>query len=405
MSKINVRSFSNENEDGAPDIVGITTFSATSYFVPTRGNTVERPSDHVEVGSLRYNYDTKNLEYYRGKTIGWSQFELIDPELGGRTESAYSATSSNDGGLGTRLLLAGGRISAPAFTDTIEYLTISTLGNTDDFGNLTQSHGNGSSQAGCASRTRGMWLSGQLGTSPSYSNVIQFVTFASIGNASDFGDINSARASTGNLSSQTRAIAFAGTLSDGSKPTQIDAVTIASTGNAFDFGDMSTWTGNTANLASSTRGIMAGGTVAPTRVNTIQFVTINSMGNTVDFGDLNVTGLASNLMYNGTGYSNSTRGIIHGGRDVNNNHMGKIQYITIATKGNSSEFGDTAVSASQQMGGSSPTRGVVAAGANPSATNAMEFVNIMSLGNASDFGDCTARDETLGGCSNGHGGL
>ena len=35
----------------------------------------------------------------------------------------------------------------------------------------------------------------------------------------------------------------------------------------------------------------------------------------------------------------------------------------------------------------------------------MEFVNIMSLGNASDFGDCTARDEVLGGCSNGHGGL
>ena len=110
-------------------------------------------------------------------------------------------------------------------------------------------------------------------------------------------------------------------------------------------------------------------------------------------------------MYNGIGYSNSTRGIIHGGRDVNNNHMGVIQYITIATKGDSSDFGDTAVSAAHQMGGSSPTRGVVATGFNPSATNAMEFVNIMSLGNASDFGDCTARDEVLGGCSNGHGGL
>ena len=63
------------------------------------------------------------------------------------------------------------------------------------------------------------------------------------------------------------------------------------------------------------------------------------------------------------------------------------------------------MAASQQMGGSSPTRGVVGAGANPSATNAMEFVNIMSLGDAVDFGDCTARDETLGACSNGHGGL
>ena len=407
MSKINIRSFSNENEDGAPDLVGITTFSATSFFVPTRGTTAQRPSDHVEVGSLRYNYDTKNLEYYRGHTLGWSQFQLIDPDLGGRTESGYAESSSNDTGLGTRLLLAGGRISAPAFTDTIEYVTISTLGNADDFGNLTQSHGNGGSQGGAASRTRGMWLSGQLGTSPNYSNIIQAVEFASVGNAFDFGDINSARAAVGNLSNQTRAVCFAGSLSDGSKPTQIDAVTIASTGNAFDYGDMSTHTQNTANLASSTRGIMAGGSV-PSRTNTIQFITINTSGDTVDFGDLTVIGPgggATTASYNGVGYSNSTRGIIHGGRDVNNNHINSIQYITIATTGNSSDFGDTAVAASQQMGGSSPTRGVVGAGANPSATNAMEFINIMSTGNALDFGDCTGRDETLGGCSNGHGGL
>ena len=108
MSQINVRSFSNENEDGAPDLVGITTFSATSYFVPTKGNTRQRPSQHVEVGSLRYNTDTKNLEYYRGKTLGWSHFELIDPDLGG-------GTGSNTG-LGTRALFGGGH--SPGYVDT-----------------------------------------------------------------------------------------------------------------------------------------------------------------------------------------------------------------------------------------------------------------------------------------------
>jgi len=397
MSQINIRNLSNENDDGSPEIVGVSTFSATSFFVPPKGTTAERPSD-CEPGSIRFNTDTANLEYFKGETLGWRQFELVNPNLGG-------GTGSNTG-LGTRLLLAGGRVSAPAFTDTIEFVTISTLGNAQDFGNLTQSHGNGSSQGGCASRTRGIWLSGQLGTSPNYSNVIQFVTFASLGDATDFGDINSARAAVGNLSNQTRAMCFGGSLSDGSKPTQIDAVTIASTGNAFDFGDMSTHTNNTANLASSTRGIMAGGTVSPTRVNTIQFVTITTSGNTVDFGDLVDHGDgASSLLYNGVGYSNSTRGIIHGGRDVNGNMNNTIQFITIATTGNSSDFGDTAVSAMHQMGGSSPTRGVVGAGFNPSATNAMEFVNIMSTGDAVDFGDCTARDENLGACSNGHGGL
>ena len=397
MSKINARSFSNENQDGAPDLVGITTFSATSYFVPTRGTTAQRPSDHVEVGSLRYNTDLRNLEYYRGKTLGWSQFELIDPDLG---------SFGDDMAQGTRLLLAGGRISAPAFTDTIEFVTISTLGNAADFGNLVSSHGNPNSQNGAASRTRGIWLGGQLGTSPNYSNVIQAINFAAKSNAFDFGDINNNLVGTGNLSSQIRALSFGGSDPSGNKPTQIDAVTISTTGNAFDFGDMSTYVNNTANLASSTRGIMAGGTVSPTRVNTIQFVTITTSGNTVDFGDLVDHGDgASSLLYNGIGYSNSTRGIIHGGRDVNGNMNNLIQFITIATTGNSSDFGDTAVSAMHQMGGSSPTRGVVGAGYNPSVTNAMEFVNIMSLGNASDFGDCTARDEVLGACSNGHGGL
>ena len=36
MSKINVRSISNENDDGAPDIVGVSTFSSTAYFVPLK---------------------------------------------------------------------------------------------------------------------------------------------------------------------------------------------------------------------------------------------------------------------------------------------------------------------------------------------------------------------------------
>ena len=80
MSKINIRSFSNENDDGAPDIVGVSTFSSTAYFVPTKGTTAQRPSDHVEVGSIRFNTPTSNLEFYRGNTLGWSQFELIDPE-------------------------------------------------------------------------------------------------------------------------------------------------------------------------------------------------------------------------------------------------------------------------------------------------------------------------------------
>ena len=40
-----------------------------------------------------------------------------------------------------------------------------------------------------------------------------------------------------------------------------------------------------------------------------------------------------------------------------------------------------------------------------STVDVIQFVNVETTGNATDFGDCTARDEVLGACSNGHGGL
>ena len=70
MSQINVRNLSNENEDGAPDIVGISTFSATSYMVPPVGTTVQRP-ENPQPGELRFNTDIVNLEYYKVTSLGW----------------------------------------------------------------------------------------------------------------------------------------------------------------------------------------------------------------------------------------------------------------------------------------------------------------------------------------------
>ena len=182
MSQINIRNLSNENDDGSPEIVGVSTFSATSFFVPPKGTTTERPSD-CEPGSIRFNTDTANLEYFRGKAIGWSQFELVNPNLGG-------GTGSNTG-LGTRLLLAGGRISAPAFTDTIEFVTISTLGNAIDFGDLAASVYDTTS---AANSTRILQISGNGPVAPVYvTNTITFVEIATTGNSKDFGDVTQAR--------------------------------------------------------------------------------------------------------------------------------------------------------------------------------------------------------------------
>ena len=43
MSRLNVGNLFNENEDGAPVVSGISTFSSPNYFVPPSGSTAQRP--------------------------------------------------------------------------------------------------------------------------------------------------------------------------------------------------------------------------------------------------------------------------------------------------------------------------------------------------------------------------
>ena len=397
MSKINVRNLSNENEDGAPDIVGITTFSATSYFVPTKGTTVQRPPQHLEEGSIRYNTDTKNLEFYRGDTIGWAQFELIDPDLGG-------GTGSNTG-VGVRGIRGGG--GTPGSNDNIDFLTISTLGNSQDFGNLTAS---GKAQSGAASRTRGLFAASD---SPN-SNRIDFITISSTGNAQDFGDVASGAQRHANpVASQTRALfagGYGGSPSSG-KSNIIDLITIAQTGNTVDFGDLSYSMTSGGSCASSTRGVVAGGQ-NPGFVNNIDHITISTTGSAVDRGgDLTVA------RRNFGGASNSTRGIFFGGQsgpsNDDNNLTNVIDFITIASNGDATDFGDLTFSINNgkiiaQHGMASATRVVMPGGNTFGSNNAntIEYVQISTTGNSIDFGTLEHKGSTgVSAFSNGHGGL
>ena len=121
MSEARIDRISNENNTGGPTLSGITTFSGQNYFVPPKGTTAERPSD-CPPGSIRFNTDSAHLEYFDG--LQWLEFEAFNDELG------------VNGALGNRGLFGGG--FTPAATNTIEYITISTLGNSQDFGDLSQ---------------------------------------------------------------------------------------------------------------------------------------------------------------------------------------------------------------------------------------------------------------------------
>ena len=84
-----------------------------------------------------------------------------------------------------------------------------------------------------------------------------------------------------------------------------------------------------------------------------------------------------------------------------------IEYVTIATLGDAIYFGDANVTGFNGGGVcSSPTRSVAGGGYNDSTNqNWMSYVQIMSTGNATDFGDLARGISSIGGISNGHGGL
>ena len=90
----------------------------------------------------------------------------------------------------------------------------------------------------------------------------------------------------------------------------------------------------------------------------------------------------------------------------NPSNLDSIEFITIATKGNGTDFGDITTNARDYQGScASATRGVNAGGQTPSKINVIEFVTISTTGDATDFGDLTQKRRFLQGCSDVHGGL
>ena len=91
---------------------------------------------------------------------------------------------------GIRGVFAGG--GAPGVTNIIEYVTIATEGNATDFGDLTTARRN---LAGNTNRIRGTFSGGHTDSSGSGNNVntIDYITIASTGDAQDFGDLTAVR--------------------------------------------------------------------------------------------------------------------------------------------------------------------------------------------------------------------
>jgi len=171
---------------------------------------------------------------------------------------------------GTRAIFAGGR--TPSEQNVIDYMEISALTASQDFGDISRS--DTISMGSVQSQTRGLFAGGYT---PNV-NSIDMITMSTLGNSADFGDLLITPGQCGGASNAVRGI-FSG-------DTSINYVTIATLGNATDFGDLSNAQDYCSNAASPTRVVLAAGRAHPNTNNVVEYIQIATTGDAIDFGDL-----------------------------------------------------------------------------------------------------------------------
>ena len=239
----------------------------------------------------------------------------------------------------TRGFAFGGRTDP--FSNVIQYVTMATFGNSINFGDLAEG---AQLTMGVSDTTRGVRLGGikYVGPQPYNSagvNHMEFVTMSSEGNTTDFGDLEDQPALAGSCGDRTRGILLGGGApTPGYTTDKIQYITIQSTGNAVDFGNMEQVTTYNACSSNSVRGISGGNGASPS--NKIDYITIATTGNAQDFGDMVTT-------RNGReSCASPTRAIFTGGED----QYDDCDYITITTTGNAIDFGNLSVGSGYSQG-------------------------------------------------------
>ena len=92
------------------------------------------------------------------------------------------------------------------------------------------------------------------------------------------------------------------------------------------------------------------------------------------------------------------RAVFAGGNEGTVGGTVTIDYVTIASAGNATDFGDTSAATEMTGGFGSAIKGFFCGGDAPQVD--IEQVTIASTGNSTDFGDFTGTKQASGACSN-----
>lgn len=307
-----------------------------------------------------------------------------------------------DAGQSARAIIGMGETSGgSSLRNIIDYFEITTLGNATSFGTLNQSARHGWSTA---STTRAL-IGGGVTSPNNNSSVMDYVTIASTGNATNFGTSSTSRprcmAAGGDT---TRGVIAGAGFADGSQSTNIEYHTIATTGNGTSFGSLTNRRQYAAGGSSPTRTVFGGGyTIVPSNavISSIEYITTASTGNATSFGDLSTGGESPQSA------ANSTRCVFGNRAPLTGSLLAIVDYITIASTGNATDYADLTVTRASTMGTANNIRAVFAGGNdyNGNYLNIIDYIKIADGGNAVDFGDLTVVNNGNTATSSYHGGL
>ncbi|HWQ65965.1 MAG TPA: hypothetical protein VN372_03735 [Methanospirillum sp.] len=208
--------------------------------------------------------------------------------------------------------------------------------------------------------------------------------------------MTSARQSCGSVSSTTRGI-FAGGSTGSSNVVTSDYITIASVGNASNFGSLSVARQQSAGCSSPIIGLICGG-YASGAVNVIDYFTITTLGDALDFGDLTA-------IRNGGGCCSSpTRGIYAGGQNGSTAQT-NIDIFGLVTTSTATNFGNLSTGTFGLHACSSHVKGTLIGGYDTANLASMQALNFATAGVLSTFGNLITARRFGAACSNSHGGL
>ena len=357
--------------------------SIGTHFSPPKGGIEERGDNFIE-GMMRFNTDLNTMEFYNGNE--WKQFTFI--------ADIQNSPSSR----GRAVIYQGYQPSY--YPDMIDFLQISTRGNTQYFGD--QIGPAARDRHGCGSEIRGVF-GGGITPGGSRLDQMEYITIASEGNGLTFGDLTQGQGHGATCSSSTR-----GLFGNGYQPSLNNTVNyceIQTLGNALDFGDLLIATGYGSAGSSPTRGIYCGGQdsndLASDRT---EFFTFSSKGNGTDFGGL------TNGRFRPTGCGAHLSVFTFGSIAGNSGQIVGIDQTNSISLGNSVNFGDLAYDHAMGFAAGNNTRVVVGGGQGGGTSpafqqNNIQFITIATMGDSVDFGEMTLPTVFCNATSDTHGGL